>query len=81
LPASIIRDDLANGTLVHLDLQAYEQGEYPIYAIRRIANPPGPAASWMIEAFHKLLSNCPNHADFTAALGEIAASEMPLAAE
>jgi DNA-binding transcriptional LysR family regulator len=81
LPASIIRDDLANGTLVHLDLQAYEQGEYPIYAIRRIANPPGPAATWMIEAFHRLLSNCPNQADFTAALGEITVPDMPLAAE
>lgn len=81
LPASIIRDELAQGTLVHLDLQAYEQGEYPIYAIRRIASPPGPAATWMIEAFHRLLSNCPSHADFTAALSEIAVPDMPLAAE
>jgi DNA-binding transcriptional LysR family regulator len=81
LPASIIRDDLASGTLVHLDLQAYEQGEYPIYAMRRIANPPGPAATWMIDAFRSRLSACPSHADFTASLSELRPPEMPLAAE
>jgi DNA-binding transcriptional LysR family regulator len=81
LPASIIRDDLASGALVHLDLQAYEQGEYPIYAMRRIANPPGPAATWMIDAFRSRLSECPNHADFTALLSEFRPPEMPLAAE
>lgn len=81
LPASIIRDDLASGTLVHLDLQAYEQGEYPIYAMRRVANPPGPAATWMIDAFRSRLSACPSHADFTASLSDIRPPEMPLAAE
>ncbi|MFA1624504.1 LysR family transcriptional regulator [Rhizobium mongolense] len=81
LPASIIRDDLMSGALVHLDLEAYEQGEYPIYAMRRLANPPGPAAAWMIDAFRTRLSQCPNHADFTAALNEIRGPEMPLAAE
>ncbi|MDM9622167.1 LysR family transcriptional regulator [Rhizobium sp. S96] len=81
LPASIIREDLVSGALVHLDLRAYEQGEYPIYAMRRIANPPGPAATWMIEAFRSRLSACPNHADFTASLSEIRTSEIPLAAE
>ncbi|MBB4274156.1 LysR family transcriptional regulator [Rhizobium mongolense] len=81
LPASIIRDDLTSGALVHLDLEAYEQGEYPIYAMRRLANPPGPAAAWMIDAFRTRLSQCPNHADFTAALNEFRGPEMPLAAE
>lgn len=81
LPASIIRDDLANGTLVHLDLQAYEQGEYPIYAMRRLANPPGPATAWIIGAFEARLSRCPTHADFKAFLNEIRSPEVPLAAE
>ncbi|NLS03438.1 LysR family transcriptional regulator [Rhizobium sp. P32RR-XVIII] len=81
LPASIIRDDLANGTLVHLDLQAYEQGEYPIYAMRRLANPPGPATAWIIGAFEARLSRCPTHADFKAFLNEIRSPEIPLAAE
>lgn len=81
LPTSVIREDLASGKLVHLDLQAYEQGEYPIYAMRRISNPPGPAATWMIEAFQARLSMCPSHAAFTASLGDIGAPDLPLAAE
>jgi DNA-binding transcriptional LysR family regulator len=81
LPASIIYDDLARGALVHLDLQAYEQGEYPLYAMRRLANPPGPAAAWMIDAFQVRLSQCPNHADFKAFLNDIRSAEMPLVAE
>ncbi|WP_311789410.1 LysR family transcriptional regulator [Ferirhizobium litorale] len=60
LPASVIRDDLESGRLVHLRLDAYEQGNYPIYAIRKTANPPGPAAAWLIDAFRKLLSLCPS---------------------
>ncbi len=81
LPASLIHNDLKSGTLVHLDLQAYEQGDYPVYAMRRIASPPGPAATWMIDAFRARLSECPSHAEFTASLNEIGAPEMPLAAE
>jgi DNA-binding transcriptional LysR family regulator len=64
LPASLIRDDLQSGRLVHLDLEAYEQGEYPIYAIRKLAHPPGPATAWMVEAFRLRLGHCPNRADF-----------------
>ena len=60
LPASLIREDLGNGRLVHLALEAYEQDNYSIYAIRKTANPPGPAAAWMIEAFRLQLSNCPS---------------------
>lgn len=59
LPASVIRDDLASGRIVHLDLPAYEQGIYNLYAIRRTDNPPGPAGSWLIRAFEERLSNCP----------------------
>ncbi|PZM11348.1 LysR family transcriptional regulator [Rhizobium tubonense] len=68
LPAALIFDDLQRGQLVHLDLEAYEQGLYPIYAIRKISNPPGPAATWMIEAFRSSLSRCPSHEDFKALL-------------
>jgi DNA-binding transcriptional LysR family regulator len=64
LPASMIHDDLARGRLVHLDLPAYEQGSYNLYAIRRTDNPPGPAGTWLIRAFEERLSNCP--ADQTA---------------
>lgn len=59
LPVTVIREDLITGKLVHLKLDAYEQGNYPIYAIRKTANPPGPAAAWLVNAFSKLLSMCP----------------------
>ncbi|RDJ13399.1 LysR family transcriptional regulator [Rhizobium grahamii] len=81
LPASLIRDELRSGALVHLDLQAYEQGEYPIYAMRRISTPPGPAATWMIDAFRSRLSQCPSQADFTAEMAEYTARDLSVAAE
>ncbi|MDF0697817.1 LysR family transcriptional regulator [Rhizobium sp. MC63] len=81
LPASIIHDDLRSGELIHLDLEAYEQGEYAIYSMRQLANPPGPAASWMIDAFRTRLSYCPNQADFHAEMAELRDTTQPLAAE
>jgi DNA-binding transcriptional LysR family regulator len=81
LPAPLIHDDLVSGTLVHLDLDAYEQGEYPIYSVRQLANPPGPAATWMIDAFRTRLSACPRAADFHAQMAELSEPATPLAAE
>ncbi|NTG48715.1 LysR family transcriptional regulator [Agrobacterium rhizogenes] len=81
LPASLIYEDLQKGRLVHLDLDAYEQGEYPIYAVRKLSNPPGPAAAWMIEAFRDRLSQCPDRVDFKAAMEVYHPAENPLAAE
>ncbi|MBY3235630.1 MULTISPECIES: LysR family transcriptional regulator [Rhizobium] len=81
LPASVIHDDLTSGRLVHLDLDAYEQGEYPIYSVRQLANPPGPAATWMIDAFRTRLSACPSQADFHAQIAELQEAGTPLAAE
>lgn len=69
LPASLVREDLIAGRLVALKLDAYEQGEYPIYALRKVSNPPGPAASWLVDAFRSRLSACPGHADFAEAMG------------
>ncbi|MFN7101554.1 MAG: LysR family transcriptional regulator [Pseudorhizobium sp.] len=65
LPSSLVREDLESGRLVALKLDAYEQGEYPIYALRKVSNPPGPAGTWLIDAFRTRLSNCPNHASMT----------------
>ncbi|HEX8046509.1 LysR family transcriptional regulator [Rhizobium sp.] len=81
LPASLIYEDLQKGRLVHLDLDAYEQGEYPIYAVRKLSNPPGPAGSWMIEAFRERLSQCPDRVDFKAAIEEFSPNVNSLAAE
>ncbi|MCT8989080.1 LysR family transcriptional regulator [Chelativorans sp. SCAU2101] len=62
LPAALVKKDIAKGKLVPLKLDAYEGGEYPLYVLRRSANPPGPAAGWLIEAFRQKLSACPDEA-------------------
>jgi len=64
LPVSVIEKDLREGRLVPLRLDAYEHCEYPIYAMRRTANPPGPAAAWLIEAFRAQFVRCPDQQDF-----------------
>ncbi|MCY1364094.1 LysR substrate binding domain protein [compost metagenome] len=56
LPASLVQEDIAQGRLVHLRLRAFEQGEYPIYCVSKVSNPPGPAASWLISEFRAELS-------------------------
>lgn len=68
LPAALVREDLQSGRLVALQLDAYEQGEYPIYALRKVSSPPGPAASWLIEAFRARLSKCPSADQFASLL-------------
>jgi DNA-binding transcriptional LysR family regulator len=81
LPVSLIYDDLREGRLVKLELEAYEQGEYPLYAMHRLATPPGPAAAWMIDAFRAKLSLCPNHVGFTAMLEAGQLRPIAIAAE
>lgn len=68
LPAPLIEDDLRTGRLAVLPLDAYQRGDYAIYAIRRAASPPGPAGRWLIEHFQARLSNCPEPADIAALL-------------
>jgi DNA-binding transcriptional LysR family regulator len=79
LPAALVREDVQNGNLVVLDLDAYELGEYPLYALRKAANPPGPAGQWLIDAFQRKLTACPSQKDFDTAvrsqLGYPAAAE------
>lgn len=81
LPASMVRGDLGTGDLVKLDLEAYEQGEYPLYALRKAANPPGPAGQWLIESFGARLSSCPNHAEFSRLVKTGEHLSYPVAAE
>ncbi|WP_337266859.1 LysR family transcriptional regulator [Oryzifoliimicrobium ureilyticus] len=81
LPAAVVRDDLRSGRLVHLDLKAYEQGEYPLYAIHRRAFPPGPAGRWMIDQFREILSRCPSKHEFNSRLEALREADLPQAAE
>ncbi len=81
LPASLVREDIRNGDLVALDLDAYEQGEYPLYALRKAANPPGPAGQWLIDSLGKRLSGCPRHPEFSEILKGNREMEFGTAAE
>jgi DNA-binding transcriptional LysR family regulator len=47
----VVRGDLASERLVRLDLPEARGGFYPLQAIYRTDNPPGPAAAWMIQRF------------------------------
>ncbi|NGO54246.1 LysR family transcriptional regulator [Mesorhizobium camelthorni] len=47
LPVSLVQEDIASGRLVALHFPAFNQPEYPIYAIGNVATPPGPAARWL----------------------------------
>lgn len=51
MPLPMIRDDLASGRLVQLDMPDCKGGVYSFDAIYRTDTPPGPAARWLIERF------------------------------
>jgi DNA-binding transcriptional LysR family regulator len=51
MPEPVVRDDLTAARLVRLDLPETRGGFYPLQAIYRRDNPPGPAAAWMIQRF------------------------------
>jgi DNA-binding transcriptional LysR family regulator len=51
MPEPVVCDDLASARLVRLDLPEVRGGFYPLQAIYRTDNPPGPAAAWMIQRF------------------------------
>jgi len=81
LPASLVLEDVRQGRLVHLKLEAFEQGDYPIYAVRKIANPPGPATKWLIDEFRTQLSRCPSATDLISANLHAEASHADMAAQ
>ena len=51
LPPWMISEDLANGRLVELDLEAFSGARGPLYAMHRNDSNPGPAAAWLIDEF------------------------------
>ncbi|MCO5734010.1 LysR family transcriptional regulator [Rhizobium sp. SSA_523] len=81
LPASLILEDLASGRLCPLKIDAYETAEYPLYAIRRIADSPGPATLWLINSLAQQLSRCPNLSSHELPLHSFEERRKALAAE
>jgi len=51
MPEPMIRDDLAAGRLVKLDIPEQRGDRYVFHAIHRTDTPPGPAAAWLIKRF------------------------------
>jgi DNA-binding transcriptional LysR family regulator len=51
MPEPTVRSDLAAGRLVRLKLPERPSGLYPLQAIYRTDNPPGPAGAWLIQQF------------------------------
>ena len=51
MPLAMVKDDLAAGTLVALDLPDLAPFDYAVDAVYRADTPPGPAATWLIERF------------------------------
>jgi DNA-binding transcriptional LysR family regulator len=56
MPIPMIKEDLASGRLVHLDMPDNNAGDYGFDAIYRIDTPPGPAANWLINRFERQVS-------------------------
>jgi DNA-binding transcriptional LysR family regulator len=51
MPEPNVREDLAAGRLVRLDLPEARSGAYAFRAMYRTDTPPGPAAAWLIQRF------------------------------
>ena len=49
MPDAMVREDLAAGRLVPLDIMGSTPHDYRIFAVHRLDAPPGPAGRWLIE--------------------------------
>ncbi|MGO4711375.1 LysR family transcriptional regulator [Bradyrhizobium sp. 2TAF24] len=56
MPEPMVRDDLAAGRLVRLNLDNWENGAYPLQAVHRTDKPPGPAARWLMSQLREVLA-------------------------
>jgi DNA-binding transcriptional LysR family regulator len=57
MPEPMVREDLAAGRLVRLDMPDVEGGSYRLQAIYRTDTPPGPAGSWLISRFQEQVAD------------------------
>ena len=48
MPEPMVRDDLAAGRLVRLQIETVPSITYGLFAINRLHAPPGPAGRWLI---------------------------------
>ena len=57
MPEAMVRDDLANGRLVRLNVGMWETVSYPLLAIHRADMALGPAATWLIDRFKDAMAS------------------------
>jgi DNA-binding transcriptional LysR family regulator len=48
MPQTMVRDDIAAGRLVRLDIEGRPPHRFALFAIHRDAQPPGPAGRWLM---------------------------------
>lgn len=60
MPRHAVREDLAQGRLIELDLPEKPGAQYPLSAMWRRNETPGPATSWLIDQIRTSLADCPN---------------------
>lgn len=51
MPEEMVREDLKNGKLVHLQLAHMISGQYSLHMINRADDAPGPAGRWLMHYF------------------------------
>lgn len=50
MPEAMVREDVASGRLVLLDVAGLTNDRYDLVAVRRSDNPAGPAGTWLLQA-------------------------------
>ncbi|MGQ7829503.1 LysR family transcriptional regulator [Altererythrobacter sp. Z27] len=61
MPRHLVREDIAAGRLVELDLPEKPGASYTLSATWRRDARPGPATSWLIDALRDRLARCPGN--------------------
>jgi DNA-binding transcriptional LysR family regulator len=56
MPEPNVREDLAIGRLIRIELPEARSGVYAFHAMYRTDSPPGPAAAWLIQRFADQMS-------------------------
>ena len=49
MPEAMVRDDLAAGRLLALDIEHRPPHRYSLFSVHRVEEPPGPAARWLLD--------------------------------
>lgn len=57
MPEAMVRDDLASGRLVRLDLDAWDNTTYPLQVVHKLTAPPGPASRRLVERIEAALTD------------------------